>query len=104
MERKAIMTLLAVFAPLLTTGCGNIGHQAQVQQHFTQELLYSPSWTGLPTCNITRSAWPSTTAYRQVDEQIDYRERIIDRQGWFGDQRDFYYRRFDSTRTGRGRR
>ena len=98
------MILLAILGPLLATGCSSIGRQVQLQQHCTRELLFSPSWTGLPTCDVGRSSWPSTVAYGQVDEQVDYRETIIDRQGWFGNQRDFYYRRFDSVRAGRARR
>ena len=104
MERKAIMTLLAIFAPLLATGCSDIGRKAGVQHHCTRELLFSPNWTDFPTCDIPRSAWPSAVAHGQLGEQIDYQEKIIDRQGWYGDQRDFYYRRFDASRTGRARR
>ena len=69
-----------------------------------KDLLFSPSWTGLPTMNVPRSAWPSTLAAQTAGELIDYQETIIDRQGWNHLQQDFYYRRFDAIRSGRSYR
>ena len=54
----------------------------------------------------SRSTWPSTGAYLAGDEEIVYREHFIDRQGngWWRPGRDWVYRRFETVRTGRGRR
>jgi hypothetical protein len=50
-----------------------------------------------------RSAWPITYAYQEDGEALLYGERTIDRQGlWTGN--DYYDRRFQTWRFGRGRR
>jgi hypothetical protein len=53
---------------------------------------------------MPRTDWPTTPAYANGGEYVEYRETIIDRQGDFGVSRDRLYRRFDSIRRGQHRR
>ena len=103
-QRTATVTLLVVLVSFGVLGCHGPERTAVARQAPERDLLFSPSWVELPTFDVARSSWPCTTAFGQVEEVVNYRERIIDRQGWFGSQRDFYYRRFDAVRAGRARR
>ena len=66
----------------------------------SEHLLFNPEWTGLSLNEVPRGDWPSTPAFANGGEQVEYRETIIDRQGDFGVSRDRLYRRFDSVRQG----
>jgi len=57
-----------------------------------------------PGYDLTRSDWPVAAAFEHQREELYYRETIVDRQGRFGANQDYGYRRFDSTRMGRTRR
>jgi hypothetical protein len=92
---------LLALTSTIAAGCAQPTRTAYDQPVVARDLLYSPAWTGLPTFDIARSPWPSTVAFETLGEFVDYRETIIDRQGWTDFQRDFYYRRFDAVRTGR---
>ena len=85
-------TLAGCATPVRTTGLAHIPEK---------NLIFNPEWTGLPVLEVARASWPSTAAFSSLVEQIDYRETIIDRQGSFGHDLDFLYRRFDSVRSGR---
>jgi hypothetical protein len=86
---------------------------AQTQQAFpppsqTTAALLFDAQPGPVTASqmAVRDAWPSAEAYRDLGEEIHYRERFIDRQGdgFFGRGRHYVHRRFETRRTGRARR
>ena len=89
---------------MVAAGCARPERVTFARSVPVKDLLFSPSWTGLPTMNVPRSAWPSTLAAQTAGEIVDYQETIIDRQGWNHLQQDFYYRRFDAIRSGRSYR
>lgn len=69
-----------------------------------RHIIFNPEWSRVPSLAVGRSDWPSSIAFSEFGEVIDYRETIRDRQGQFGANRDRYSRRFDSVREGRARR
>ena len=100
---------LGLFSILLLAnalaGCCVLPRQApHTQPVVARDLLFSPAWTSLPTYDVLRRVWPSSTAFESLGEVIDYRETIIDRHSWTDLQHDFYYRRFDAVRSGRSYR
>ena len=86
---------------IVSGGCSTSGRP---QTGLTESLLFNPAGTGVGTPLVARTDWPSTPAYSSWDEQVAYRETIIDRQGQSGTGRDYTIRRFYSVRTGRVQR
>ena len=104
MNRMVATTLLLLAIPI-AVGCS--GHARTPRSHGVKmnNAIFNPEWTRIPVTAIARSDWPSTAAYSGSDEEVEYRETIIDWQGRFGRSQDqVYYRRFDSVRTGVARR
>jgi hypothetical protein len=95
---------LLIMTTTIAAGCARPQRDTLARSGPAKDLLFSPSWTGLSTVNVARSAWPSTVASQAIGEIVDYQETIIDRQGWTDSQQDFYYRRFDAIRSGRSHR
>ena len=95
---------LLIMTSTIAAGCARPERDALARSMPAKDLLFSPPWTGLSTVNVARSVWPSTVASQAIGEIVDYQETIIDRQGWIDLQQDFYYRRFDATRSGRSYR
>ena len=91
--------VLAVLMSIGATGCA-VGRGPRYAVRRSPHLIFNPAWTGLPPSADRRSAWPSTVVFRQSDELITYQETLIDLQGDFAGSRDYYYRRFNSVRTG----
>ena len=97
----ALMGILVSTAP---AGCSVSARTTSSLQTSARNILFNPEWTGLPVSSVTRTDWPSTVAFSSLYEGVEYRETILDRQGGFGSDRDYLYRRFYSVRTGRARR
>lgn len=107
MRSAALMTVSLIL--LFAVGCS----ESRVSGFSCWGTRYSPSLLfdaqpGVPVASqlAFRSAWPCATAFRGLEEVIEYRERFIDRQGnglWHRG-RDHVYRRFDTRRVGRGHR
>lgn len=94
--------LLAIAAGL---GCSGTGRNASVQWSASQHLIFNPEWTGIPSGPVAREVWPATAAFVGREEEVFYRETIIDWQGrTSGGREPVYYRRFNSIRTGRAHR
>ena len=100
MGRATLITCCLLVCVVLG-GCSAPDRRMTQNRPPATDLLFSANWTHAPTFDVQRSDWPSTTAATSLGEVIEFRETIIDRQGWFPRQRDFYYRRFDGVRTGR---
>ncbi len=81
-------------------GCATCPRDARRTEVVSEHLLFNPEWTGISFHEVTRTDWPSTPAFANGGEQVEYRETIIDRQGDFGVSRDRLYRRFESVRQG----
>ena len=104
MGRWFISALLLALVGVVAGGCAHPVRATNAQSVVQRDLLFSPAWTGLPTYDVARAQWPSSVGHESLGEVVDYRETIIDRHGLAGLQRDFYYRRFESVRTGRSYR
>lgn len=98
--------ILAVAAVLICTiaGCVNSGRRVAMRRTPHKYMLYNPRRTGLPTVDVARSDWPSTVKYYSTGEVLDYQVSTYDLQGTVGQSQDYYYRRFDGVRSGRGYR
>lgn len=100
--RRYLLLLGMLFSTMQIAGCASSGRA--IQRHNTPDMhvIFNPHWNILPIADTFRDEWPSTPGYRASDEHVAYRETIYDRQGGFGAQSDYYYRRFDSVRIGHG--
>ena len=81
-------------------GCAACSQKRVTADPMSEHLLFNRQWIGASAYDASRSDWPSTPAFADGGEEIEYRETIIDRQGGFGSSRDRLYRRFDSIRQG----
>ena len=94
--------LLAIAVGL---GCSGTGRDASARWIASKHLIFNPEWTGIPSGAVGRAAWPTTPAFVGREEEVSYRETIIDWQGrTSGGREPVYYRRFSSIRTGRAHR
>ena len=64
-------------------------------------LVFNPETSFVPLADVRRADWPGVAARGARGETIEYSERLTDRQGQFGHDRDYLVRRFRSVRTGR---
>lgn len=84
------------------SGCASLRDPDRAARIVKKDLLFSPGWTGIPTFDVARSSWPTTTSHLSVGEVVDYQETILDLHGRSRlGRRDDYYRRFQSVRVGR---
>ena len=82
-------------------GCSVTERNGSTRWIAGQHLIFNPEWTGIPSGPEAREVWPSTSAFGGRDEEVFYRETIMD---WQGRTEPVYYRRFNSIRTGRAHR
>ena len=104
MNRIPLVFFAAVAALVPLSGCQTPPHRPPAAVNTGKNLLFNPECTTDSSADVARADWPATTAFDHQREEFSYRETIIDRQGRFGANQDYAYRRFDSTRTGRTRR
>ncbi len=104
MLRRLAMMLAVVCLLSTSLGCAQGVRRYPVSGTACGNLVFNSQCNLLAGGHNERSEWPSTVAYQRSTELIDFRETIIDRQGRFGHSDDYLYRRFESTRTGRGHR
>jgi len=64
-------------------------------------LVFNPAESHVPLVDVPRSDWPVASGSRVRGDTIEFSERLTDRQGQFGHDRDYLVRRFRSVRTGR---
>lgn len=102
--QRGFAGIVLLIASVILGGCSVSAHYARPSHVAEKNILFNPEWTGLPPLFVGRAEWPSTIAFSHIGEDVEYRETIIDRQGWYRNGRDHLYRRFDSVRTGRIRR
>jgi len=91
---------LVAFLCAACFGCATRADKRVTADPISQHLLFNREWIGLSARDASRSDWPSTPAFADGSEHVEYRETIIDRQGGYGATRDRLYRRFDSIRRG----
>jgi len=100
---RLCVVLLVVPVCAALSGCAAGSQKRVAADPMSEHLLFNRTWIGASTYDVSRSDWPSTPAFADGGEEIEYRETIIDRQGGFGSSRDRLYRRFDSVRRGHRR-
>ena len=99
--------LLLSSIPLSTVligGCATTKRTIQRHTAPDKHIIFNPYWSMFSIADTFREEWPSAPGYLIAGEHVAYRETIYDRQGRFGAQSDYYYRRFDSVRIGHGYR
>ena len=101
--RHAIGCLL-VAGLLVGVGLGCAGKRRPVYRASVNavHVIFNPVPGGYS--EPRRALWPAAGIDLAPDAYVAYRETIVDRQGRFGGSQDYYRRRVDSVRTGRGYR
>ena len=93
--------IVLLIALVILVGCSASARYVKPSHVAEKNILFNPEWTGLPSFFVGRTEWPATIAFSHLGEDVEYRETIVDRQGWYRNGRDHLYRRFDSVRIGR---
>jgi|GEM_PF-5806195 len=62
-------------------------------------IIFNPYLNTPVVAGTDRSGWPVVLASDDPNAEVYFRESIYDRQGDFSNDRDYYFRRVDSTRT-----
>lgn len=102
---RVIGALLAVLVLAVLAGCGQPASaplRLAEAASLSSALLFDhvPGAPGA-TEMAGRTDWPAVWSADRLGETIDFRERFVDWQGPGIHGRDFSYRRFTTTRTGR---
>ncbi len=100
--RRCLLLLWMLFSTVQIIGCASTGRAIVRHTATDTHVIFNPHWSISSLADTFREEWPSATGYRAWGEHVAFREAIYDRQGGFGAQDDYYYRRFDSVRIGHG--
>ena len=100
-----VVTILILSPAIFLAGCASagsrMGRAVSPEGRPSRHLLFNPERTPAATYHVARSDWPSTFVAERQSEEMTLKETVIDRQGRFGRDQDFYYRRVRAVRTSR---
>ena len=105
--RTFLTTLSLACGPLLvlaSAGCSAPAERILLEKPRSQAVIFDSPNAIVRSEYLGRADWPSTTAFEDWSEGIVYQESVRDILTPYGFDRDSYYRRFDSWRTGSQRR
>lgn len=99
MHGRGLLTVVpAVLAGLALAGCvasaRNLGPQELADSH----IIFNPYWNTPVVAGADRERWPIAPALDGTGSEIRFRETVIDRQGQTARDRDYYYRRVETSR------
>lgn len=104
-HRATLWALLAGTLGMTVSGCcARRAAQIRLERPTTGGLIFNPEWNVAESVLNARNDWPTASGPSRFAEGTEFREFVVDRQGRFGQNADFYYRRYESVRTGQDRR
>lgn len=89
---------------IVFSGCADSQSRRFDSSYVARDLLFNAAFMPGELAINTREPWPVSLSYQRPSEEIEYRETVIDRQGWFNNDENSLYRRFETRRKGRARR
>ena len=92
-------------ATLAAAGCATSKRPIDASNTAAKNLIFNQNCKSFPVLDVPREDWPTSEGFNISDEQIAFREVIVNREGRYHSSRSGdLYRRFYSVRTGRGYR
>lgn len=88
----------------LAVGCAGAGNARSRQTYTSHNLVFNSHFAMSSGDGIPRDPWPTSERPLSASESVSYTTTIIDTQGRNLGTENLSYRRFRSTRTGKGRR
>lgn len=101
---QATKLMMIILATTVVGGCAASSHRASLRPIPDTHLIFNPERAASARPDNFRMDWPMVVSGQPDGEEIEFRETIYDRQGLSGRNSGYYYRRFDSVRTGHVRR
>ncbi len=98
---RGTMGILVAFVAMASTGCACSDKPRRMASRQPEHLIFNPEWTKIPSVDVPRENWPSTSMAGDDSVLVEHEVIIVDRQGGLGHQPDRLSRRFHSVRRGR---